>query len=224
MKMKIGLLFLFVLFSGFSPTFPKVLIIGDSISIGYFSFVENELNKKATLCHKPGNAQHTGTGLKNIKSWIESEHWDIIQSNRGLWDLSRIHKGSLKSGHQPKEFATAIYSPEEYGKNLDSLVCILESTNAKLIFVTTTYVPKNEPYRFSADVKTYNRIAKQIMKKHHVQVNDIYSASRKIHNQWGTSPDDVHFKNPRYKELSKSISSFLLHTMEELNHTPKNSD
>lgn len=135
MKMKIGLLFLFVLFSEFSPTFQKVLIIGDFISIGCFSFVENELNKKATLCHNPGNAQHTGTGLKNIKNWIETEQCDIIQFNLGLWDLSRIHKGSLKSGHQPKEFAQAIYSPEEYGKNPDSLVYILESTNAKQIFV-----------------------------------------------------------------------------------------
>ena len=56
MKMKIGLLFLFVLFSGFSPTFQKVLIIGDSISIGYFSFVENELNKKAIAGLKQNNA------------------------------------------------------------------------------------------------------------------------------------------------------------------------
>ncbi len=135
MKMKMGNLFLFVLFSGFSPTFQKVLIIGDSISIGYFSFVENELNKKAILCHNPGNAQHTGTGLKNIKNWIETEQCDIIQFNLGLWDLSRIHKGSLKYGHQPKEFAQAIYSPEEYGKNPDSLVYILESTIAKQIFV-----------------------------------------------------------------------------------------
>ncbi len=42
---------------------PNVLIIGDSISLGYTPFVKSALNDKANVVHNKGNAQHTGTGL-----------------------------------------------------------------------------------------------------------------------------------------------------------------
>lgn len=60
---------------------PKILIIGDSISIGYTPFVQNNLQERADVFHNPGNAQHTGTGLKKIEEWIGEVEWDIIQFN-----------------------------------------------------------------------------------------------------------------------------------------------
>ncbi|WP_220377779.1 MULTISPECIES: hypothetical protein [unclassified Arenibacter] len=72
---------------GYKPKEPKILIIGDSISMGYFSKVKEALATKAIVLHNPGNAQHTGTRLKKIKDWIGKEDWDIIQFNQGLWNL-----------------------------------------------------------------------------------------------------------------------------------------
>ncbi|MCK4830540.1 hypothetical protein KA005_83250 [bacterium] len=43
---------------------PRVLIIGDSISWGYFPYVKEALKEQAIIIHNEGNAQHTGTGLK----------------------------------------------------------------------------------------------------------------------------------------------------------------
>ncbi len=62
----------------------NILIIGDSISIGYTPLVEKYFADKATISHNPGNAQHTGTGLDKIEEWIGSGKWDIIQFNWGL--------------------------------------------------------------------------------------------------------------------------------------------
>jgi hypothetical protein len=45
---------------GYKPKEPKILIIGDSISMGYFSKVKEALATKAIVLHNPGNAQHTG--------------------------------------------------------------------------------------------------------------------------------------------------------------------
>jgi len=60
---------------------PQILIIGDSISIGYTPFVQENLQDIAAVFHNPGNAQHTGTGLEKIEAWIGDEEWDIIQFN-----------------------------------------------------------------------------------------------------------------------------------------------
>jgi hypothetical protein len=43
---------------------PKVLIIGDSISLGYTPHVVDAMKDKAVVKHHKGNAQHTDTGLK----------------------------------------------------------------------------------------------------------------------------------------------------------------
>ncbi len=42
---------------------PKVLIIGDSISMAITPHVARQLDGMATVLHNKGNAQHTGTGL-----------------------------------------------------------------------------------------------------------------------------------------------------------------
>ena len=76
---------------------------------------------------------------------------------------------------------TISYSLEEYEQNLEAIVKLLkEKTNAKLIFVTTSYVPKEELGRYEKDALKYNKVAKQVMKKYSVQVNDIYKKSKYI--------------------------------------------
>ncbi len=79
MKITLILFALVLLFTGFAPRKKKILIIGDSISIGYTPFVEQALADVAEVVHNKGNAEHTGTGLKNISEWLGNEDWDIIQ-------------------------------------------------------------------------------------------------------------------------------------------------
>ena len=180
--------------SGFSNKKHKILIIGDSISIGYTPFVEQDLIENAIVEHNPGNAQHTGTGLKKIKKWIGNDDWDIIQFNWGLWDLCYRHKDSKVYGNRDKVNGKVTYSLEAYEENLNAIVqTIKQITDAKLIFVTTSYVPINEAGRFKEDVQKYNEVAKRIMKKHNIIVNDIYKISQSIHKKYGKGSDDVHY-------------------------------
>ncbi|MDX1759889.1 MAG: SGNH/GDSL hydrolase family protein, partial [Arenibacter algicola] len=111
MKNKFYLLIAFSIFLclGYKPKDPKILIIGDSISIGYFSKVKEALATKAIVMHNPGNAQHTGTGLEKIKDWIGKEDWDIIQFNWGLWDLCYRHPDSKVYGNRDKIKGTITY-------------------------------------------------------------------------------------------------------------------
>ncbi|WP_339703317.1 SGNH/GDSL hydrolase family protein [Algoriphagus aquimarinus] len=210
-KIILGLVLLLLLFSSsFSPREPRILIIGDSISIGYTPFVKDHFEGKALVKHNPSNAQHTGTGLKQISKWLGNKEWDIVQFNWGLWDLCYRHPDAIAYGMRDKVNGKVTYTVDEYAANLDLLVTSIKTkTDAKLIFVTTTYVPPEEEGRFTDDVEKYNDAAKAVMKKHKVQVNDIYEESVKIHKDYGIGSNDVHYSPEGYQKLSESISSFL---------------
>ena len=198
-------LFIITSFS-FSKKKTKILIIGDSISIGYTPFVKNELSDIAIIFHTPGNAQHTKTGLAKIEEWVNSDDWDIIQINWGLWDLCYRQPHPDGRGKGDKIHGKLTTSLDEYGKNLDILIKrIKKLTKAKLIFVTTSYVPPNEPGRYKEDVQKYNSRAKKTMKKNRVQVNDIYKASRSIHEKYRKGPADVHYSKEGYGKFSELI-------------------
>lgn len=207
---KVGVSILLVfLFSGFSNPKPKVLIIGDSISIGYFPYIKEELTDVAILTHNPGNAEYTGTGLKKVRQWLGTEKWDIIQFNWGLWDLAYRSPTANNPMTLNKKNGKVTSTPEEYARNLDSLVQILKGTHAKLIFVTTTYVPRKEPGRYTEDAKKYNKIAEKIMKANGVFVNDVYARSEKIHEKYGLGDKNVHYTKEGYRHLAKYITGFL---------------
>lgn len=219
MKNKVPLLIALsiILCLGYKPKEPKILIIGDSISLGYFPKVKEALASKAIVLHNPGNAQHTGTGLEKIETWVGQEDWDIIQFNWGLWDLCYRHPDSKVYGNRDKINGTITFDLQTYGQNLEELVSFLKAnTSAKLIFVTTTYVPINKAGRNAADVDKYNAVAKSIMKKNGVIINDIYKNSIAIHHKNGLGDKDVHYNKEGYVDLSKLIVPVLKKTMKKL--------
>lgn len=193
---------------------PKILIIGDSISIGYTPFVQNELKGRADVYHNPGNAKHTGTGIENIEKWIGDQQWDIIQFNWGLWDLCYRHPDSKLYGQRDKVNGKLTHTVEEYATNLDSIIGKIKAkSKAKLIFVTTTHIPDEEAGRFQQDALRYNEAAKRIMKEHNILVNDIYEQSTAIHQKYGIGSDDVHYSKQGYRKLGQLITDFLKREM-----------
>jgi lysophospholipase L1-like esterase len=214
MKKNLVLFFVFLLFGSFNSEKPKILIIGDSISIGYTPFVQEALKNEAIVKHNPGNAQHTGTGLLKVEEWIGNKDWDIIQFNWGLWDLCYRHPEASVYGNRDKINGTITFSSEQYKENLIKLVIRLKQTDAKLIFVTTSYVPEGEAGRFKGDEIKYNKVAKKIMKENNVLVNDIHKASKKIHKKYMKEEGDVHFTEMGYELLAIEIINFI---REEIN-------
>jgi len=189
---------------------PRILIIGDSISGGYTPYVQEYFKDKAIVVRIPENGQHTGFGLTRIREYIGNEKWDIIQFNYGLHDLCYRHPDSKLYGRRDKIKGKLPFSIDTYEANLDSLVTIMkELSNAKLIFVTTTYVPENEAGRFAKDAQIYNKVAKRVMKKHKVKINDIYKKSKSIHKKHGIGDDDVHYTKEGSELLGKLIYEFM---------------
>ncbi|MEJ7693552.1 SGNH/GDSL hydrolase family protein [Daejeonella sp.] len=197
----------------FQPEKPKVLIIGDSISIGYFPFVKEALKDKGVLYHNAGNAQSSTNGTNRIKNWLGEEHWDVIQFNWGLWDIAYRLPALTGTGVLDKNKGKLTTPPEEYKANMEKLIAELEKTGAKLIFVNTSYVPRNEPGRHFADAKKYNRIAEKLARRHGVTITDLYKPSVKIHAELGLGTDNVHYSMEGYKKLSNYVTHGLANAM-----------
>jgi len=172
----------------------KILIIGDSISIGYTPFVTKALAGKATVVHNEGNAAHTGNGVAKLEQWLGDGQWDVIHFNFGLHDLKIMDGGNRQ------------IPLDEYERNLKSIVKRLKQTKAKLIWASTTPVPpgKVSPLREPADVPKYNAVAARIMKSHKIRVNDLFRADHS-----GQLPANVHYTPAGYEALANQVLKVL---------------
>jgi hypothetical protein len=205
-----GLMCIFLL-SGFASTddvldapailrkdLPDVLIIGDSISSGYFPTVRDRLLLRANTYRVRVNGQHSAYGRKLLNSWLSGHSWAVIHFNFGLHDIF-LTNGLTKT------------SPEDYEANLRAIVKELEGTGAALIWGSTTPVPSGEsrvPQR-NGDVLRYNEIANLVMTSAHVVINDLYSF---ILPQLGQTqlPHDVHFTERGYEVLGRQVAESIM--------------
>src|SRR5437764_13102100 len=69
------------------PGLPRVLLIGDSISIGYTVAVRKELEGRANVHRIPENGADTVNGLKKLDLWLGGSKWDAIHFNGRVHDL-----------------------------------------------------------------------------------------------------------------------------------------
>lgn len=186
---------------------PKVLIIGDSISGGYTPRVAMFLKGKALVKHNPGNAQHTGTGIQKLDSWIGKTDWDVIHFNWGLWDLCYRHPESKVQGRRDKVRGTLTTPVDVYESNLDQLVARLKRTNAALIWAHTTVVPEGEAGRKLGDDAKYNAAAARVMEKYGIVVNDLHTLTKGFGPELLSKPGDVHFNSRGYDRIARQVAS-----------------
>jgi acyl-CoA thioesterase-1 len=184
------------------PKLPRVLLIGDSISIGYTVPVRRLLAGVANVHRIPENAAFTGYGLKKIDDWLGSGRWDVVHFNFGLHDLKRMEDGNAQ------------VSLADYESNLRQLLTRLKKTGASLIFATTTPVPEGKvnPPRVPADVARYNEAAVRVMKENKVAIDDLYAFALPRLNQI-QQPVNVHYTEAGYEALAGEVARSIRTTL-----------
>jgi len=169
---------------------PRVLLIGDSISMGYTLPVRELLKGKANVHRIPANGGPTKNGLANLSKWLGTGKWDLIHFNWGIHDLKHMPDGKRQ------------VEAADYEANLRTLVGKLKATGAKLIWCSTTPIPAGElnPKRTFGQVSDYNEIAARVMKELGVPINDL--------NAWITPRFDE-FHKPKDLHYTDAGSAFL---------------
>jgi GDSL-like Lipase/Acylhydrolase family len=185
------------------PKLPRVLLIGDSISMGYTLPVRELLQGKANVHRIPENGNSTGVGLKKLQNWLGDGKWDVIHFNWGLHDLKYLDEnGKYVTPDKGKQVSPL----PVYEKNLGELVTRLKATGAKLIWCSTTPVPDGSSGRVKDSETEYNRVAEKIMKENGVAIDDLHAlaASRLAEIQL---PKNVHFTPDGYKVLAQQVAA-----------------
>ncbi len=192
------------------PKLQNVLIIGDSISIGYTRLVRNGLVGKANVYRPmhgngPDNCGDTTIGIAKIDAWLGDRKWTVIHFNWGLWDLCYRNPASKAQGNRDKIGGKLSTTPEDYEKHLEQLVKRLETTGAKLIWASTTVVPDGEVGRIVGDEVKYNAIAGRVMQRHGIPTDDLYATTKAFPPAMFSKPGDVHFTTQGYGLLAKQV-------------------
>ena len=188
------------------PGLPRVLLIGDSISIGYTVPVRELLQGKANVHRILTNGGPTTNGLANLKTWLGDSKWDVIHFNWGLHDLKymgpkteNLADPKLPTSHQQVPLA-------DYERNLRQLVDQLKATGAKLIWCNTTPVPEGCAGRVPGDEVKYNEAAARVMKDAGIPINDLYAhALAKLKDI--QLPANVHFSDTGSKYLAEKVAA-----------------
>jgi len=183
------------------PDLPRVLIIGDSISMGYTLDTRAMLDGVANVHRPPTNCGPTTKGLEQLDDWLGKGKWDVIHFNWGLHDLKYMNEqGKLVDVDKGKQQVPI----EQYEKNLDELVQRLKKTGATLIWRNTTPVPQGAKGRLPEDAVRYNAAAAKVMAKHDVQTHDLYSFAKE-HEKEIQRPKNVHYTREGSKKLAEQV-------------------
>ncbi|MBQ8233494.1 MAG: hypothetical protein IJZ34_16450 [Lachnospiraceae bacterium] len=177
----------------------KVVLIGDSIRIGYCEYVKEKYEEIAEVFYPNENCRFTTYVLLNLDYWKESmgcgDDVDCVHWNAGLWDVSeRYHDGCLV----PLEF---------YKDNVDRICRRIKLLfpNAKMIFATSTPVAElqyEKPYvfcRHNSNIEAYNAAAVEIVKKHGGEINDLYGLLKEAPIEYHS--DATHYSTDKATEV-----------------------
>ncbi len=157
-----------------TPGLPRVLLIGDSISMGYTLPVRARLAGQANVHRPPVNCGDTARGVASLEQWLGAGRWDVIHFNFGLHDLKYLDvKGQLAAPEQGRQ----VHSPAQYEANLRAIVARLQRTGARLVFATTTPVPAGSQGRVADDAARYNAVARRVMAENGVALNDLHAVA-----------------------------------------------
>ncbi len=177
------------------PGLPRVLLIGDSISMGYTLPVRERLRGKANVHRIPANGGPTTRGLESIDKWLGEGDWDVIHFNWGIHDLRHMDDGKRQ------------VEPADYEKNLRALVAKLKATGAKLIWATITPIPEPplQPARTFGDETEYNAIAAEVMKENNIPINDLHAWMLPRFEEL-QKPRDLHYEPAGSEHLADKVA------------------
>ncbi len=170
------------------PKPKNVLLIGDSIRMGYDKEIRKALEGRANVIFPEDNCQFAAYVFRYFHEWfggVEGKDIDVVHWNAGLHDCLRLFE---EEPNTPIEIYE--YYIERTCKRIKKLC-----PDAKVIFATSTSViserMNRDFMRYNEDIERYNAAAVKIVEKYGFTVNDLYSVSVKLPEE--AHSDAVHY-------------------------------
>jgi hypothetical protein len=153
----------------------KVILLGDSIRMGYDKYVKDALAGVAEVYYPEENCKFAQYLLRFVHDWKATGKWptdaDIVHWNAGLWDVLELY------GEEP------MTGEAQYAEMIARIARQLRRLfpKAKIVFATSTSV-QEEKYRpefkrHNEIIERYNDIAIKALEGSDCLINDLYSLS-----------------------------------------------
>lgn len=174
---------------------PRVLLVGDSITRGYFKGVEKHLEGKA-YCARLTTSKCVSDPTFNddLKLMLKQYSFAVIHFNNGLHGWG--------------------YTEDQYREGLKKTVLAVKESegDSTLIWATTTPVREKTDLQMFGErtdrVKVRNKLAAEIMAEQHIPTDDLFRLVAD-HAEW-TSGDGVHFNGQGNEALAKQVAASVL--------------
>ena len=170
-------------------TAPKaMLVIGDSISLGFTPFLRTALVDRFDVERPEENCRNSFYCKKNIRAWTKGGQWDIAIFNAGLHDITKTPYTPLKT----------------YIENILTIADQLKSVSKQVLFVETTCIPNIES-RYAKFVPKYNYFVNNSFNKNGIKVIKMYDISLNIPETGRISPTNLHYTDLGSAHLASNI-------------------
>ncbi len=189
------------------PGLPRIVLVGDSIRLGYAPGVAARLSGKAVIISPAENGGDSANVLTHLDEWVLRQKPDVVHLNCGLHDLKRARK----NGHHQIEI-------DRYADNLRRIVArIRAGTDAALVFADTTPILDDRHARreadfdrTEADVRQYNAAAIAVMGELAVPVNDLHWVVEQGGTDRMLGPDGIHYTADGSDRLAEAVADCVL--------------
>ena len=194
----------------------KVLLMGDSIRMGYDEFVRDLLKDTCEVVYEEDNGRFSAYSLWQINQIFRRErHFDVVHWNNGYWDM-----------HIEPPMSGPIHPVTEYVSFLRRMLAEIRRNGARPIFATTTPILAPEAadalgYHSDWDhyrdewVREYNGAAVALMTAEGVPVNDLYALCKKD-PQYYKCPDRLHLTEEGYRRCAGQVAAMVVRELEKI--------
>ena len=146
----------------------KILLLGDSLRMGYEPFVRKMLEDKAYVGGPDENGRWAAYTLNSLRFWLgQFPEPDVIHWNNGLWDLGDDY-----------QLGRPFSLPEEYESALERTITVLNKLFPKARIIMATTMPTDNPD--SSDTGFILSAGKYKSDVHASNVNEIQNYKRNI--------------------------------------------
>lgn len=175
----------------------KIVLIGDSIRMGYDKYVKEALDGVAEVYYPSENCRFAQYVLRFAHDWKEKGNWpddvDLVHWNAGLWDAIELF------GDEP--ITTISYYSQVILRIYKRLRMLFP--NAKIVFATSTAVDEDRcgPHfkRHNNVIEEFNKAAIEALSGTDTIINDLYGVTANAPLSYHS--DFVHYYTDEGTEL-----------------------
>jgi lysophospholipase L1-like esterase len=193
----------------------KVLLLGDSIRMGYDEFVRDDLKGRCEVLYdEEDNGRFSSYTLWQANQMFKKYgKVDVVHWNNGYWDMN-----------VESPMTEAMHPVDEYVHFLKRIISLIRANGADIIFATTTPILEREKIEKSEMkdiigydnewVRKYNSAATDLMKSENIRIDDLYTLCLEDKNYY-KCPDMLHLTEQGYRKCAEKASKMILEVLDE---------